>query len=550
MPCSSCKKVTSAPAHGKRADPFVCDVTCCAPRCDYKQDPHVLQAIGIVKAHCYPAVDAPSQGDSMFGFSLALSQDGNVLVVGAPNYTVGTATNAGAVFVFERQPQFAACKLNDVEPFTLVQILTADKPESTDGMVSNNGNFGMSVAISGDRSRIAVGAPFQNVGPSTESNTDEGAVFIFERGTKGKCEGLHLWHKIQVVYAQKRASSTDCTVVRHTDYVSGFGSRIALSRNGGVLVAANFVIFDEEGESGVIYIYEDCTPGPSFSPCVHDKTPYQFRQRITQQEVSDASGIARDDLNNIGNCVAITGAGETIVFGATNATISGEEDTGAVFIYRRCVTEWIFSQEIDGPLPGQGDFGVAVAITPCGTYLVVEVGDQPDPPPPLAPNSNGFAIVYKQTSNTGERVYIKQQTLDPSSNNDQNVGQRSIAISDDGCLIAVGFEFSNSPSTASVGNVLVFERQLSSNSANSSSTSCANSVKKCETKWVLKQTLVSDPEAEKAYFGTAVAMSGSGLTLAVSAPSVDDGGIVDPTHVDVAFTFSSTFKPCQLAART
>lgn len=53
----------------------------------------VLDAIGYLKP-------GETQNEALFGFSLALSRDGNTAAVGAPNMNKGEAAEAGAVFLY------------------------------------------------------------------------------------------------------------------------------------------------------------------------------------------------------------------------------------------------------------------------------------------------------------------------------------------------------------------------------------------------------------------------------------------------------------------
>jgi trimeric autotransporter adhesin len=99
----------------------------------------------------------PATGDQL-GFSVSIS--GNVIVVGAPETTVGTKTNQGAAYTF-------------VKPTTgwaTTSKFTA-KSESSDG--AKGDQFGYSVAISGTTE--AMGA----ISATVKSNAGQGAVYVF-----------------------------------------------------------------------------------------------------------------------------------------------------------------------------------------------------------------------------------------------------------------------------------------------------------------------------------------------------------------------------------
>ncbi|MGR5448510.1 Ig-like domain-containing protein [Vibrio sp. PNB22_3_1] len=105
-----------------------------------------------------------------FGFSLDFDLEGRTLVVGAPyESSLGNdpesnlLLNAGAVYVFTRSGS----------DWDEVAMLKAPSPTSTE-------NFGMSVSIASDASRIAVGAPY-GTGSVYVYKRDEGQSWVFEK---------------------------------------------------------------------------------------------------------------------------------------------------------------------------------------------------------------------------------------------------------------------------------------------------------------------------------------------------------------------------------
>src|SRR5262249_48993753 len=109
---------------------------------------------------------SPEAGDD-FGFSLALSADGNTAVVGAPE----TGHGNGAVWVFTRS--------NGVWNPVGIEL---------SGSNSSNSGQGSSVAISGDGNTIVTGGPsFGEVDGIMTADCDEGligyggAIWVFAR---------------------------------------------------------------------------------------------------------------------------------------------------------------------------------------------------------------------------------------------------------------------------------------------------------------------------------------------------------------------------------
>jgi len=159
-----------------------------------------------------------------FGSAVALSADGATLAVGAvdeTNLTRGidgdqsstpdNSISAGSIYVFGRTDggwrQQAYVKSFNIGPTDL---------------------FGIRLALSGDGSVLAAGAPGQNgrgrgftAKPDDFTAPESGAVYVFIRGSAGK------WSQ----HAYLKAPNSD--------EFDQFGSAVALSGNGAVLAAAS-----------------------------------------------------------------------------------------------------------------------------------------------------------------------------------------------------------------------------------------------------------------------------------------------------------------------
>jgi len=201
------------------------------------------RAAGQWLAHAYVKASNTDAGDN-FGFSVALSSDGNTLAVGAiGEASIGSspdddfALGAGAVYVFTR-PAGKYSQQAYVKAFTPTQ----------------NSEFGLSVALSGDGNTLAVGAPGEASaatgidGDQTDkSAAAAGAVFVFTR-TAGQ------W----LADAYVKASNTDLG--------DNFGFSIALSSDGNTLAVGAIgedggatgvgnQIDNAVGQSGAVYMY-------------------------------------------------------------------------------------------------------------------------------------------------------------------------------------------------------------------------------------------------------------------------------------------------------
>ncbi|HTU77849.1 MAG TPA: hypothetical protein VMF09_03740 [Solirubrobacteraceae bacterium] len=96
---------------------------------------------------------AGGSGKSFFGFSVALSAEGNTALVGGPE----DHDNAGAAWVFTRAEE----------------KWTAQGKKLTGGGESGTGDFGYSVALSANGNTALIGGPFDD--------SDTGAVWLFTR---------------------------------------------------------------------------------------------------------------------------------------------------------------------------------------------------------------------------------------------------------------------------------------------------------------------------------------------------------------------------------
>lgn len=176
--------------------------------------------------------------EDSFGESLALSENGSTLAVGAhgeDSNAVGiigadqadnSALNAGAVYMFERDGQGQWMQSAYI------------KASNTDGCDM----FGGNIALSGDASTLAVGVAWDQVCAGDDSNAVgidgnqsdnsaqySGAVYVFERGSQ------NLWSQAAYV----KASNTNMD-----DF---FGVSVVLSADGSTLAVGGAV----EGSSAV-----------------------------------------------------------------------------------------------------------------------------------------------------------------------------------------------------------------------------------------------------------------------------------------------------------
>jgi hypothetical protein len=268
-----------------------------------------------------------SNGGDNFGQSVAVSTDGNTLVVGAWNEDstatgVGGeqasegASNAGAAYVYFRSGS----------NWTQQAYLKASNTDSLD-------HFGAKVTVSGDGDTIVVAAPDEDSsatgidgGQGDDSALSSGAVYVFVRINNA-------WGSETYI----KASSTN-------EY-DGFGSSVALSSDGNMLVVGART--EDSATSGL--------DGPEGNNTDNSGAAYLFlrannewTQRTyvkasnTEQTAYTGDALALGD--NFGSRVALSGDGNTLVVAseieASAATgVSGDQaddsaaGAGAVYVY-------------------------------------------------------------------------------------------------------------------------------------------------------------------------------------------------------------------------
>jgi hypothetical protein len=267
-----------------------------------------------------------TESGDFFGSAVALSGDGNTLAVGAvfessalTGVTAGivneaTAGNAaffaGAVYVYARI----------AGSWSQQAYVKASNTESAD-------LFGNSVALSGDGSTLAVGAPLEDssltgvfpgsVNETTSGNaaTNSGAVYVYTRNAG-------TWSQ----QAYVKASNTGAG--------DNFGTSVALSGDGNALAVG--APLEDGGGTGI-----GSTPDKSAT----DAGAAYFYTRSTgtwsQQTYVKASNP--DTLDNFGTSVALNSDGNTLAVGAqledgSSTGIDGTPDnsaanSGAVYLY-------------------------------------------------------------------------------------------------------------------------------------------------------------------------------------------------------------------------
>ncbi|MCH8551001.1 MAG: FG-GAP repeat protein [Natronospirillum sp.] len=396
---------------------------------------------GTWSQQAYVKASNTSAGDE-FGFSVALSHNGDTLAVGAMRENSDAtgiggdqensdANNSGAVYIFTRS--------NEV--WSQQAYVKASNTDS-------GAHFGFSVALSDDGNTLAVGARIEDSDATgidgDQSNTDaasSGAVYVFTRTGA-------FWSQQAYVKAS------------NTGEGHRFGYSLALSSDGNTLaVGAYQEDSDAEGidgnqdnnnkpDSGAVYVF------------TRDSEDWQ------QQAYVKASNTAAGD--EFGISVALSGDGNTLAVGATgessNATgIDGTQNnsdatnSGAVYVFTRSSGAWSQQAYVKASDTATGNqFGEGLALSIDGDTLAVGAIDE---------NSNAIGINGEQNNNDSANsgsVYVfvrngdtwsQQSYVKASNTRAGHAFGRRVALSGDGKLMAVGSSRENSNATGIGGNL-------------------------------------------------------------------------------------------------
>jgi hypothetical protein len=338
---------------------------------------------------------------AMFGYSVALSEDGNALAVGAPweasdatgvdgDQNDMSAPNSGAVYLFTRAGS----------EWTQIAYIKASKV--------GNIAFGIAVGLSGDGSTLAVCAPgiatielFSVVGDAV---TQENAV------TPISCSAIALSDDGMTLAAGVPEDSSDATGID--------GNPSDTSMEG----------------AGAVYTF------------VNDGTEW------SQQAYIKASNPAR--LATFGASVSLSSDGNVLGVGAygdsSDATgVNGNQldmsavKSGAAYVFQRTGTTWAQTAYVKASNTAALDvFGLSVSLTSDGGMLAVgALSDQDDV-------EAGAAYVFENSGGTWNQVaYMKPSNPMPG----EEFGY-SVALSSDGLTLACGAPGDTSGSTGVNGS--------------------------------------------------------------------------------------------------
>jgi len=467
----------------------------------------MLESIGYFKA-------SNTESNDEFGYSLAISGDGNTLAVGAPfedsaatginNTNPGqedsTAQDSGAVYVFTRIAG------------TWVQQAYI-KPT----FIDSGDAFGNALALSQDGNTLVVGAYMEdgggkgvnNASPGAGDNNsiDAGAVYVFSRSAQAWNQQAYIKASNSFEYDQ-------------------FGVSVALSSDGKTLaVGAN-------GEDSAAIGIDSSNPGQENNALAQSGAVYVFTRGASnwaQQSYIKASNT--NELDEFGISVALSSDGKTLAVGAkfedsaatdVNNTSIGQIDnnshnSGAVYVFNHDAVTWSQQAYIKASNTGADDeFGAAVALSSDGNVLAVGakyedsaatgVNDQTiGQKDESRPDSGAVYAFVRNVDVWSQQSYIKAEIT-----HDYDYFGSAVALAYDGASLAIGASGEGSAATG-INSTSPGPQDLNSGASG------AAYLFVYASDWGQQSYIKAINTGDLDLFGSSVALSFDAGTLAVSA---------------------------------
>jgi FG-GAP repeat protein len=485
-------------------------------------------SIAQVRQVAYLKAANPDMGDHFacggslpghIGNAVAISADGNTIVVGAPhessaargingNANDNSLYNSGAVYVFVRRGA------------TWVQQAYVK--------ASNAGQsdlFGMNVAVSADGNTMAVSAPWErsaatgiNGDQSDDSLPQAGAVYVFTRSGDS-------WSQ----QAYVKASNTGRRPAGEGDLLADgdqFGFSLTLSGDGNTMAAG--ATTEDSAATGINGDQTNDSAQSAGAVYVFARTGNTWTQQAylkgSNTEAADLFGYDVS-LSHDGNTLAAAGYDEDGPGRSVNADQgNGVNGSGAIYVFSRAATAWRQDAYLKGSRSeGNDALGFSVAISADGSTIVAGAGDESclvgginpqgcdkDKPADASGGSAGAAYIWGRNGNTWtEQAFVKASNPDL-----QDLFGASVAVSGDGSTVLVGAAMEDSRARGING-----EQQDDS----ATESGAAYLFTRSGTTWSQRAYIKAENADEFDEFGTSVGMSRDGRRLIIGA-RMESGG--------------------------
>lgn len=435
--------------------------------------------------------------DDQFGFTVAVSGDGNTMAVGSTaedsaakgingNQADHSALNAGAVYVFARSAGGWVQQ-------AYVKASNAKKGDQ----------FGAALSLSNDGNTMAVGAVGEassatgiDGNQSDSSMPGAGAVYVFMRTGS-------TWSQQSYVKASNTGEKTDG---------DQFGYSVALSSDGNTL--ATGAISERSAATGINGNQADKTADGAGAVYVFVRADSSWSQ---QAYVKPWNTTARGGL--FGYSVGLSGNGDTMAVGAYDE----ERGKGAAYIFARTGGKWAQQIRLMASNAEDGDsLGCSISISDDGNTMAAGAFDEDSLLRGIQPPTEGSNDAASDVSTGAAYVFVRtgtawtQQAFVKATNtrlNDQFAWV--LSLSRDGNTLAVGSHLEDSGASGLNGN---------QEDATAEDSGAAYVYTRSGTTWAPAGYVKASTPRASAEFGISVALNGDGKVLAVGAFKDSGGG--------------------------
>jgi hypothetical protein len=400
-----------------------------------------------------------------------------------------------------------------------------------------DGHTGNSISISADGNTIAVGSHHESSsarGVGGNQNNDDayasGAVYIFTRTANAWSQQAYL-----------KASNTGQS--------DNFGSTVALSADGNTLAVA--ALFEASAAKGVNGNQNDDSLPQSGAVYVFSRTAGRWAQqgylKASNTGRAPAPGNPDDwgDGDQFGFSVAVSGDGNTVAVGAisedstaagVNVNLQNDDSAtsaGAVYVYTRNGNAWSQQAYVKAANSEGGDlFGYRVALSGDGNTMAVSgydedgFGKAPNAIPDNRRGGSGAIYIFARTGGDWRQsAYLKGS----QSEGGDSVGY-AVAISEDGNTVVAG----GADEDCYIPGVNA--KPCDDDRVANTSSGIAYLWVRTGNNWAEQAYFKASNPGKEDWFGSQLALSADGNTLAIAAPLEDSigRGINPPQNDDLA----------------
>lgn len=381
-----------------------------------------------------------------FGYSVALSNDGNTAIVGAAFDSTGVQYN-GAAYVFVRSGNTWGLQA---------------KLLASDGAIYDQ--FGSSVALNSDGSTALIGAIY-----ARENGWTKGAAYVFTRSGAIWTQQAKLLPVDAAIgnnfgWSVALSNTGDTAIIgtqnHDDDGMTHNGAAYIFTRTGGIWGQQTKLLASDKADYD-LFGYAVALSGDGTIALVgaqqHDDggmidngAAYVFTYAggsWTQQTKLLASDRANTDI--FGYSVALSNTGNAALIGALWVDASGTTDNGAAYVFTYSGSAWTEQAKLLASDKASNDlFGYAVALDSTANTAVISAYGESD----SGTNLNGAAYVFTRSGN----LWTQQAKLLANDKTDADRFGCSVALSGDGTMALAGAPYKGDSNSNGNGAAYIF----------------------------------------------------------------------------------------------